>query len=351
MQKQPNKWARLYDILPADSFTRDDDSDDALFYQRPRLVQHLDSRARQTVSRVIGTLVTEREPELLDLMSSWTSHLPSWMTPRRLAGVGMNDEELRRNDALTEYVVHDLNADPRLPFADESFDAVINTVSIDYLVDPIAVLEDVARVLRPGGLLLVMFSDRMFRPKATKIWRDSSEAERLWLVEDFFRATGEYEDPQTFSSQGHARPENDPYFDQGIPSDPIFTVYADRKGGPEDGPPRPELTDENPAALPPEDLERRKRQIKDTLRCPYCQDKLDRFDIPENPFTEWDNDFVYVCFNNGCAYLLGGWSAMARQGNHGFSYRLMYDPIRDTCHPTPIASPYARRKNNVSPRG
>lgn len=351
MQAKPNRWARLYEILPADSFTREDEEEDSIFYERPRLLPHLDSRALASVERIIGTLVIEEHPDVLDLMASFDSHIPASVKAASVVGLGLNSAELERNKTLDEYVVHDLNVDPTLPFEDGRFDVVLNTVSVDYLTRPIEVFREVARVLRPGGLHLVLFSNRMFPTKAVKIWRNSGEAERVWLVEDFFQAADLFEKPRVFSSQGHQRPEDDPYAEHGIPSDPVFAVYADREGSAADRPARPELKSEDGLQISKEILERRKREIGQTLRCPYCEEPLTRFEVEPSPFLEWDNEFFYVCFNNQCPYMRGGWSTMSRQGNHGFTYRLMYDPTRDLCRPTPVASPYAQSKNVIAPRG
>jgi SAM-dependent methyltransferase len=351
MQARPNRWARLYEILPADSFCRPDEQEDALFYEKPRLLPHLDSRALATVERVIATLIVEDRPDVLDLMASFDSHIPESVEPASVVGLGLNAEELERNEALDEYVIHDLNVDPTLPFEKGRFDVVLNTVSVDYLTRPVEAFREVGRVLRPGGLHLVLFSNRMFPTKAVRIWQRSSEAERIWLVEDFFRAAGLFGEPRVFSSQGHPRPADDPYAGHGIPSDPVFAVYAEREGGATDRPGRAELRSEDALEIPEEVLERRKREVRESLRCPYCEEPLEKFEVSPSPFLEWDNEFFYVCFNNQCPYMRGGWNAMSRQGNQGFTYRLMYDPIRDLCRPTPVASPYAQSKHVIAPRG
>jgi SAM-dependent methyltransferase len=351
MQEKHNRWARLYERLPADSFCRDDEEDDSIFYDRPRFVPHLDSRALATVERVIAELIVEDRPEILDLMASFDSHIPDSVGAGRVVGLGLNAEELERNELLDERIVHDLNEDPNLPFEEEQFDLVLNTVSVDYLIHPLEVFREVGRVLRPGGLHLVFFSDRMFPTKAIKIWSTSSEAERIWLVEDYFQAAGLYGKPRVFSSQGHARPADDRYAHAGIPSDPIFAVYAEKESAPPERIPRPELESENGLEIPKEVLEQRKREVSKTLRCPYCEAALERFEVPDSPFLEWDNDHFYICFNDQCPYMRGGWGAMSRQGNHGFTYRLSYDPKRDLCRPTPLASPLAQKRNAISPRG
>jgi SAM-dependent methyltransferase len=225
------------DDYSEDAFARLDERDDALFYEVDRLVAHLDSAALATVEELIGGLVVEEAPAILDLMASWDSHLPESLRPSRVVGLGLNENELARNARLTERVVHDLNRDPTLPFGSEEFDAVLCTVSVDYLVHPFEVWGEAGRVLRPGGLLLAVFSNRYFPQKAVKIWRDSSEDERIDLVRDFFRAAGCLTPPSTWISRGKPRPPDDKYAELGIPSDPIYAVFAERKGG---APGRPE---------------------------------------------------------------------------------------------------------------
>jgi len=320
-----------------DAFSRTDESDDARFYERERLVHHLDARARATVRRVIGTLVVEERPAVLDLMASIDSHLPEAITPREVVGLGMNEVELESNDRLDRRVVHDLNRDPRLPFDDETFDVVLNTVSIDYLVKPFAVFAEVARVLRPGGIFLVTISNRYFPQKVVQVWRDSDEQTRNDIVQRLFASVPDFRPTRCFSSRGKARPADDKYAALGLPSDPVTAIYAEKAGAPEGRTPRPEILPEPDPCPPPEVVEERKKHVGETLRCPYCDSKLEKFEIPPNPFCEWPDEFVWVCLNNACGYLLDGWDTMAAQGNVGYSYRLMYNPTLKRCMPTPIA--------------
>jgi len=218
-------------IFGTDAFSRLDESDDLEFYSRDRFVSHLDSLALSTVEKLIGTLVVEESPAILDLMAGWDSHIPENLRASEVVGLGLNENELMKNKALSEAVIHDLNKDPHLPFPDNRFDVVINTVSVDYMTKPAEVSKEVGRVLKPGGLLLIIFSNRMFSEKAVKVWRDAGEDERVLLVEDFFREAGVFEKPSVFLSKGKPRPKDDKYAHLGIPSDPIYAVYADKKGG------------------------------------------------------------------------------------------------------------------------
>jgi SAM-dependent methyltransferase len=155
----------------------------------PRFVEHIDDVAIADVER----LHRERLPaggEILDLMSSWVSHLPADATYARVAGLGMNAAELAANARLNSAVVHDLNAIPELPFADASFDAAIICVSIQYLTNPVAVLRDLARVVRPDGPAIVTFSNRFFPTKAVAIWRGLDDYGHLTLVSKYFADAG-----------------------------------------------------------------------------------------------------------------------------------------------------------------
>ena len=137
-------------MLPPDLFRRLDESPDGEFYGIPRFVTHIDDA---TIA-ALTALYRERIPagaRVLDLMSSWVSHLPPDVEYACVAGLGMNAEELSRNARLTERVVQDLNVTPELPWPDGTFDAVVNAVSVQYLVRPVEVFAEVRRVLRPGG--------------------------------------------------------------------------------------------------------------------------------------------------------------------------------------------------------
>jgi len=335
-------------IFATDAFSRLDESDDLEFYSRDRFVSHLDSLALSTVEKLIGTLVVEESPAILDLMAGWDSHIPENLRASEVVGLGLNENELMKNKALSEAVIHDLNKDPHLPFPDNRFDVVINTVSVDYMTKPAEVSKEVGRVLKPGGLLLIIFSNRMFSEKAVKVWRDAGEDERVLLVEDFFREAGVFEKRSVFLSKGKPRPKDDKYAHLGIPSDPIYAVYADKKGGDPLRRSRPEVIISYGEPLDQETFERRKKAIKHTLRCPHCGEKMLKWAVPDNPFeVTWDNEFMYICFNDACPYYVRGWDFMYRDGNRGCSYRLMYNPEKDCCMPIPVPTPKALRESIV----
>ena len=178
--------------LPAEAFRRYDETPDEQFYKMPRLVTHIDDRAIAAVTR----LYREHFPlggTILDLMSSWVSHLPPEATYRRVVGLGMNEVELMENPRLDEYVIRDLNVDPTLPFGDGEFEGVGCCVSIDYLTRPVEVLREVGRVLKVGGPLIVAFSNRCFPDKAIAIWLQLDDQGRIRLVKEYLREAGNFE--------------------------------------------------------------------------------------------------------------------------------------------------------------
>jgi len=155
--RQPRQTERVDSKpFPTGFFDRGDPSPDSAFYSWPRLVTHLDDRAIAAVGALYDELGISGD--VLDLMGSWVSHFRT--QPARLTVLGMNPDELNANPSAGVTVVHDLNAEPRLPFPDESFDAVVCCVSVDYLTRPIEVFTDVARVLRPGGPFVCAFSNQ-----------------------------------------------------------------------------------------------------------------------------------------------------------------------------------------------
>ncbi len=175
--------------FPDGFFDRDDPSPDTAFYTVPRLVTHLDDRAIVAVGALYDELGVGAD--VLDLMSSWVSRLTT--RPHSLTVLGLNAVELAANPMADARVVHDLNASPVLPFADGSFDAVLNCVSVDYLVRPVAVLAEVARVLRPGGVSVCTFSNRCFPTKAVRGWLSVDEQDRPGVVAEYHRQARGFE--------------------------------------------------------------------------------------------------------------------------------------------------------------
>jgi SAM-dependent methyltransferase len=205
------------DLPNKDYFRRIDETDDELFYQFPRKLVHIDDAAIAAV----GEIYASRLPhggEILDLMSSWRSHLPENLRTRRVVGVGLSRAEMEDNPALTEIAIHNVNREPWLPFDNEAFDGAVMTVSVQYLTRPIAVFAEVGRVLRTGGPFIVTFSNRMFPAKAIALWQIANEAQRIDIVKRYFADSSVFEKIEVFDRS--RRP--------GPPSDPIWGVAGYR---------------------------------------------------------------------------------------------------------------------------
>lgn len=158
------------DRLPDAAFQRTDEGPDDLFYGTPRLVTHIDESAIGALTSLYAELLSPGGV-ILDLMSSWVSHLPDDISYGRVAGHGMNAEELSHNSRLDDYILQDLNSEPTLPFDEDTFDGAAISVSVQYLTRPYAVMSDLARVLRPGSPLIISFSNRCFPTKAVNVWQ------------------------------------------------------------------------------------------------------------------------------------------------------------------------------------
>lgn len=198
-------------------FRRADETDDSLFYVQPRLVTHIDDGAIAAVEAFYGQLIPDGAM-VLDLMTSWVSHLPPAKPLSGVAGLGMNLVELEQNPQLTERVVHDLNQTPALPWGDERFDAAIVTVSVQYLTRPSEVFAEVGRVLKPGSPFAVAYSNRCFPTKAVAVWQALGARDHAELIGVYFRLSAAFDKPQAYDiSPGGG--------------DPMFVVVARKLAG------------------------------------------------------------------------------------------------------------------------
>jgi SAM-dependent methyltransferase len=204
--------------LPEGAFGRMDETPDEEFYRTPRLVTHIDERAIAAVTQLYREFFPA-DGEVLDLMSSWISHLPPEVAYRRVVGLGMNEEELRRNERLDSYVVQNLNENPRLPFGDAEFDGCGICVSIDYLTRPVEVLREVGWVLKAGAPVVITFSNRCFPTKAVAVWHQLDDRGHMRLVEDYLRQAGNWEDIRGLDRSPHR-----------LFSDPLYAVIGRSTG-------------------------------------------------------------------------------------------------------------------------
>lgn len=210
--QSPEEWSRL------------DQRPDAQFYAEPRLVAHLDAEALRALTAMYAARLRPGM-RVLDLMAAQDSHLPEAMD-LRVTGLGMNIAELEANPRLGPRLVQDLNANPELPLPSGAFDAVLLSLSVEYLTQPRAVLAEAARVLAPGGRLLVSFSDRYFPAKALRVWSELHDFERLGMVLGHLRATPGLGGLGTESLRQRPRPAEDPHAHELRWSDPVYLAEA-----------------------------------------------------------------------------------------------------------------------------
>jgi SAM-dependent methyltransferase len=206
--------------LPPDAFRRYDETPDEEFYRTPRLVTHIDDRAIAAVTQLYREFFPPGG-EILDLMSSWISHLPPEIEYHRVIGLGMNESELRRNERLDSYVIQNLNTNPRLPFADAEFDGCGICVSIDYLTRPVEMLREVGRVLRAGSQTIITFSNRCFPSKAVAVWHQLDDKGHMRLVEEYLREAGNFRNVRSLDRSPRR-----------MFSDPLYAVVGESIGTP-----------------------------------------------------------------------------------------------------------------------
>lgn len=220
-----------FESMPRDKFSRLDTNPDSEFYTDPRFVEHIDENAVKSMTSYISKLLQNGD-SVLDLCSSWTSHIDaatqSTLQLKRVSGLGMNEKELSANKALTDWTVLDLNKDrnPKLPYSDSTFDVVLCQLSIDYLTHPLEVMNEVGRVLAPGGKVVILFSNRLFIQKAVGLWTGADDLDHAYIVASYLHySNGGFdqisaEDLSTRTGRGKARR---------IIGDPLYAVTATKR--------------------------------------------------------------------------------------------------------------------------
>ncbi|XP_024977953.1 uncharacterized protein LOC112515392 [Cynara cardunculus var. scolymus] len=229
-QSSAGKIKRL--VLTKEGRTKFNISPDKDFYAYPRFVTHVDDNFIATLTDVYRKKLSP-EFEILDLMSSWVSHLPEEVKFKKVVGHGLNPQELAKNPRLDYFVVKDLNQDQKFEFQNASFDAVLCTVSVQYLQQPEKVFSEVFRVLRPGGVFIVSFSNRLFYEKAIGAWREGTGFGRVQLVVQYFQCVEGFTEPEVVRKLADgAKPDGSAFgWIKGLlglvsGSDPFYAVIA-----------------------------------------------------------------------------------------------------------------------------
>jgi ribonuclease HII len=224
----PTDWSTVDNPLEGDEkalFGTLDSSSDSIFYSDPRFVEHVDDQAVGILTSYVSQTVAHiPDAAVLDLCSSWTSHLEPKVSCARVAGLGMNAKELQANAVLTEWTVQDLNKNANLPYASGSFDTIFCQLSIDYLRQPLEVCREIGRVLKSGGTAHVLFSNRLFLSKAVGIWTGADDIDHAFTVGAYFHfcRDGLFRDIQA-KDLSVRKGRN-----QRISGDPLYVVTATR---------------------------------------------------------------------------------------------------------------------------
>lgn len=216
-------------------------SPDRDFYSFPRFVKHVDDAFLRDLTAVYEERIPEGS-EVFDVMGSWVSHLPPSLPLKRVVGHGMVASELARNKALDSFFIKDLNQDPSFEFGNESFDAITCAVSVQYLQQPEKVFAEFFRILRPGGVCIVSFSNRLFYEKAISAWRDANSRARVSLVQQYFQSIRGFSQPEVVRGPRQRQQNDSPmatlssYFRKlrGGGNDPFFAVIAYKSFSPLD---------------------------------------------------------------------------------------------------------------------
>ena len=204
--------------IPEEAFRRADETPDEEFYRTPRLVTHIDDGAIAAVTQLYREFFPNNS-EILDLMSSWVSHLPPEVEYQRVIGLGMNEVELRHNERLDSYILQNLNTNPRLPFGEAEFDGCGICVSIDYLTGPVEVLREVGRVLKVDAPLIITFSNRCFPSKAVAVWHQLDDRGHMRLVESYLEEAGNFRNVRSLDRSPRR-----------VFGDPLYAVVAESAG-------------------------------------------------------------------------------------------------------------------------
>ncbi|GAA0157350.1 hypothetical protein LIER_14635 [Lithospermum erythrorhizon] len=182
-------------VLSQEGRTKLNSFPDREFYSSPRFVTHVDDNFISTLTNLYRERLRP-EYEVLDIMSSWISHLPKEIKYKKVVGHGLNGQELVRNPRLDYFFMKDLNEDQEFEMERCSFDAALCTASVQYLQQPEKVFSEVFRVLKPGGIFIVSFSNRLFYEKAITAWRDGTGYSRVQLVVQYFQCVEGFTQPE-----------------------------------------------------------------------------------------------------------------------------------------------------------
>jgi SAM-dependent methyltransferase len=215
------------DFYSGEDFTRIDDQDDALLYQQPNFEDTFDRASAAELSAFYSNYLQD-DDRVLDMMCGAQSYLPMNIDVDT-TGIGLNEDELKANPQLENYVVQNVNTNTDLPFGNNQFDAVVFTAAVEYLIDPVTSFSELSRITRPGGHIIVTFTDHWVARKSIRLWSELYSFERMGLVIDYFNHAERLNPLHTETIQGLLRPEDDRDADRKLYADPVFAVVAEAR--------------------------------------------------------------------------------------------------------------------------
>lgn len=214
-------WEDNLPFDPATDFSRLDGSLDSKFYSETRFVEHVDENAVKLMEEYIAKELKD-DDKVLDIGSSWTSHIRDASRLSQVSGIGMNEAELKTNTALTDFQVLDLNQNPspKLPYPDKTFDVALCQLSIDYFVHPLELMKETSRVLRQGGKVIILFSNRLFLSKAVGVWTGADDIDHAYTVGAYLHYCGDicFESISAYDLSLRSRGK--------VVGDPLYAVVA-----------------------------------------------------------------------------------------------------------------------------
>ncbi len=220
---------KTFDFTQGMPFSRKIEDDDALFYEAiDSTIPIVDQVSIEQLNQFYSEHL-QGKTKILDLMAGPESYLPKTLGDLDVTGLSIKEKDLQSNTALSQFKVHNLNKQPVLPFDDQQFDAVVCAFSVEYMTQPIAVFKEIARILKPGGIFLISFSERFYEKKAIALWDDLHTFERMGIVLEYFRQSDKFENLYSESIRGLIRHEDDPFVNKTVHSCPMFMISGNCK--------------------------------------------------------------------------------------------------------------------------
>ena len=217
------------DFFQGMPFLRKIEDDDQIFYAKVETKASVDQAAREQLTQFYAEHLQD-DTKILDLMSGPDSHLPEQFSSLDVTGLGLKQDDLDTNKKLNQKIIHDINHNPLLPFGDNEFDTIICSFSIEYIIQPQILFQELARILKPGGQLIITFSEHYYQKKVIALWEDVHPFERMGIVLEYFRQSKAFENLSSESIRGLIKHNDDTFVSKNVYSCPLFIVSATLSG-------------------------------------------------------------------------------------------------------------------------